>query len=77
MNIRGRLKVLELARSRISPEPFRVVTRCVVGEPNLATSTCTRRLDANGQLTEIAFIDGFMDDASLEEYIQGFSIERV
>ena len=71
------LKALERARSHVSPEPFRVVTRCVVGEPNLASSTCTRRLSANGQLTEIVAIDGFMNDEDLEKFIQSFPVERV
>jgi hypothetical protein len=77
MNLGRRLKALERARSPISQEVFRVVRRSVCGEPNLANSTCTRRLGANGLLMEMVKIDGTMNDEDLEKYIQSFPVERI
>jgi hypothetical protein len=76
MNFQRRLKSLEGARSPISQQVFRVVRRSVCGEPNLANSTWTRRLGANGLLMEMVKIDGTMNNEGLEQFIQRFPIER-
>ena len=78
MNLKRRLNALEQRRSQVSKEPFRVLIRSVCGVPNLANSTCERRLGRDGQLTEIVHLDGGRDDLTdeeLEAWIATFPIE--
>jgi hypothetical protein len=76
--LKARLKALEQHRKQVSKEPFRVLIRSVCGPPNLATSTCERRLGRDAQLTEIVHLDGGRDDFTdeqLEKWIATFPIE--
>ncbi len=74
-NLQRRLKSLERPRSGVVQERVRVVVRGVCGRPNLATSTCTRTLGADGALTEVIYLDGGRDglgDQALERFIESF-----
>ena len=78
-NLQRRLKSLERKRSGVVQEGVRVVVRGVCGPPNLATSTCTRTLGANGALTELVQLSGGRDglsDQDLERFIESFPIQR-
>ena len=80
MNFRARLKALEQQRRQVSASPFRVIVCGYGGPPNLANSTCTRRLGASGQLTEIVYMDGGdkgLTDEDLETFSASFPVERV
>ena len=76
MNFTARLKALE-QRRRASNRRFRIVA-CTIGKPlNLANSTCTRRLGANGGLSEIVMLDGSdqgLTDEDLERFIASFPV---
>ncbi len=66
-------------RSGVVQERVRVVVRGVCGPPNLATSTCTRTLGANGALTELVHLNGGRDglsDQDLERFLESFPIQR-
>jgi hypothetical protein len=55
-----------------------IVTRGERGAPNLATSTCTRRLNNTGGLIEIVDLDGAdsaIGEEELEDFIASFPIE--
>jgi hypothetical protein len=47
---------------------------------NLETSTCWRTLTANGALTEVVRLDGMhgdLTDEELDNFVEGFPVERV
>ena len=47
---------------------------------NLETSTCRRTLTANGALTEVVRLDGMhgdLTDEELDNFVEGFPVERV
>ena len=78
MNLKRRLAKLERVITPESKENFRVVTGCVVGTPNLSTSTCARTRRADGSLFELVHLDGGREgltDEDLERWISGFPIE--
>ena len=80
MRLITRLNALERRRRAIAKEPIRVIIGSVCGEPNLANSTCRRTLSANGQLTEVIYMNGGIDgfaNEDLERFIASFPIERV
>lgn len=55
-----------------------MVIQSVYGPANLANSTCTRRIDAKGALTEIVHLDGGregLSDGDLEAFIASFPVE--
>jgi len=66
---------------RIGKEPrsvIRVILSAIAPRLNLQTSTCTRRLSSNGDLTELVQLDGSRDELSneeLNEFIERFPIE--
>jgi len=79
MNLQRRLHSLERPRSRAALGGVRLVVSCVCGPPNLATSTCSRRLGPDGALTEVVYLDGCGDDLSsedLERFIAAFPIQQ-
>ena len=77
MKFKARLKALERMR-RESGETLRVVIQSVYGPPDLANSTCSRRIEANGALTEIVHLDGGregLSEGDLEAFIASFPVE--
>jgi hypothetical protein len=55
-----------------------IVTRAGSGATNLATSTCTRRLNNNGGLIETVDLDGDdsgISEEELEQFIASFPID--
>ena len=77
MNLKARLKTLERQRSKISREPFRLVT-CFAGKPlDRSKATCTRIISPDGQLmVNLHGGDYGLSDEDLETFIQSFPIER-
>jgi hypothetical protein len=79
LRVKGRLDKLErvLVPSKGPRRHMRVVMGAVYGTPNLATSTCIRRL-SQGALTELVNLDGSRDEWSaeqLERFIESFPIQ--
>jgi hypothetical protein len=78
MSHRRRLERLERQVPDKGSEVFRVLIRCVVGPPNLATSKCFRTLGPNGVVTELIELDGGLDGLSYEDldrFVATFPIE--
>jgi hypothetical protein len=80
LRLRGRLNKLEqvLVPAKGPRRHTRVVIGAVYGTPNLATSTCIRRL-SQGALTELVNLDGSRDewsDEQLERFIESFPIQE-
>jgi hypothetical protein len=80
LRLKGRLNKLEkvLVPAKGPLRRVRVVMGAVYGTPNLATSTCTRRL-FQGALTEVVNLDGSRDewsDEQLERFIESFPIQE-
>ena len=77
MNFRARLKALE-QRRQASNKRIRIVASMSAKPLNLATSTCTRTLCANGCLSEVVMLDGSdqgLTHEDLERFIAGFPVE--
>ena len=68
------------AREMRAPYEMRASGRLAIGKQlNLATSTCRRKLGADGSLCEIVRLDGMragLSDADFEGFIASFPIER-
>jgi hypothetical protein len=80
LRLSGRLNRLErvLVPAKGPLHRTRVVISAVCGTPNLATSTCQRRL-THGALTEVVNLDGDrseLSDEQLERFIESFPIQE-
>ncbi|MEP7353988.1 MAG: hypothetical protein ABI824_12220 [Acidobacteriota bacterium] len=78
--IERRLSQLEHQTQAAAKASIRVVSRCVVGRANLATSKCWRTRCNNGALIELVQLDGGMEGLSqneLDRFVASFPIEVV
>jgi hypothetical protein len=67
---------------RVPParDRLRLVVSAMDHALNLETSTCRRTLTANGALTEVVRLDGMhgdLTDEELDNFVEGFPVERV
>ncbi|MEP7354739.1 MAG: hypothetical protein ABI824_16035 [Acidobacteriota bacterium] len=76
--IERRLSQLEHRTQIAAKSSIRVVSRCVVGRANLATSKCWRTRCKSGALIELVQLDGGMEglsDSDLDRFVASFPIE--